>query len=197
MASGTEFAVAAVINGVEGELSRPFRYTTQPWPNVWFKFDFDNKVLTRNDYRTKFVWPMDLDGNGEFDAVVVDRLFAGAADNDDAEIGKIGVNFFIPGTFNMDGTNVQTVCNAKDAQVKISQLELKDAEMKAAMAASEETRNAMFKLIEAEVKNNGAAEISKIGELATLFKVFKVKFDGNDKMKIFIGDEAIGFDRVK
>ena len=85
MASGTEFAVAAVINGVEGELSRPFRYTTQPWPNVWFKFDFDNKVLTRNDYRTKFVWPMDLDGNGEFDAVVVDRLFAGAADNDDAE----------------------------------------------------------------------------------------------------------------
>ena len=32
MASGTEFAVAAVINGVEGELSRPFRYTTQPWP---------------------------------------------------------------------------------------------------------------------------------------------------------------------
>ena len=85
MASGTEFAVAAVVNGVEGELSRPFRYTTQPWPNVWFKFDFDNKVLTRNDYRTKFVWPMDLDGNGEFDAVVVDRLFAGAADNDDAE----------------------------------------------------------------------------------------------------------------
>ena len=85
MASGTEFAVAAVVNGVEGELSRPFRYITQPWPNVWFKFDFDNKVLTRNDYRTKFVWPMDLDGNGEFDAVVVDRLFAGAADNDDAE----------------------------------------------------------------------------------------------------------------
>lgn len=126
-----------------------------------------------------------------------DFCVAMTADNDDAEIGKIGVNFFIPGTFNMDGTNVQTVCNAKDAQVKISQLELKDAEMKAAMAASEETRNAMFKLIEAEVKNNGAAEISQIGELATLFRVFKVKFDGNDKMNLIIGDEVIGFNRVK
>lgn len=85
MASRTEFAVTAIVNGVEGELSKPFKYTAQPWPNVWFKFDFDNKVLARNDYRTKFVWPMDLDGNGEFDAVVVDRLFAGAANNDDAE----------------------------------------------------------------------------------------------------------------
>ena len=45
MASGTEFAVTAIVNGVEGELSRPFKYTAQPWPNVWFKFDFDNKVL--------------------------------------------------------------------------------------------------------------------------------------------------------
>lgn len=69
--------------------------------------------------------------------------------------------------------------------------------MKAAMAASEETRNAMFKLIEAEVKNSSAGEISQIGELATLFRVFKVKFDGNDRMNLIIGDEVIGFNRVK
>lgn len=84
VATNTEFAVTAIVNGVEGEMSKPFKYTVQPWPNVWFKFDFDNKVLHRDDYRTKFVWPMDLDGNGEFDAVVVDRLFAGAV-SDDAE----------------------------------------------------------------------------------------------------------------
>ena len=81
-----EYAVTAISpDGVEGPMSTPFLYKVQPWPNVWFKFDFDNKVLARNDYRTKFVWPMDLDGNGEYDAVVVDRLYAGAADNDDAE----------------------------------------------------------------------------------------------------------------
>ena len=81
----TEFAVAAVVNGTEGELSHPFLYQSRAWDNVWFDFDFDDKVIRRNDYRTKFVWPMDLDGNGEVDAVLCDRLFAGAASNDDAE----------------------------------------------------------------------------------------------------------------
>lgn len=86
LTNNTEYAVTAISpDGVEGELSRPFLYKTQAYPNVWFNFDFDNKVIARNDYRTKFVWPMDLDGNGEFDAVVCARLFAGAADNDDAE----------------------------------------------------------------------------------------------------------------
>ena len=87
VADNTEWAVAAVSpQGVEGEKSKPFRYKTQPWSNVWFKFDFDNTVIPRNDYRTKFVWPMDLDGDGEVDAVVADRLFAGAASGeDDAE----------------------------------------------------------------------------------------------------------------
>jgi len=82
---GTEFAVSAIVDGVEGEKSNPFLYKTRAWDNVWFDFDFDNKVLKRDDYRTKYVWPMDLDGNGEFDAVVVDRLFAGATGGDDAE----------------------------------------------------------------------------------------------------------------
>ena len=85
LTNGSEFAVTAVINGVEGEMSEPYRYTTPAWPNAWFKFDFDNKVIARNDYRTKYCWPMDLDGNGEMDAVVVDRLFAGAGESDDAE----------------------------------------------------------------------------------------------------------------
>ena len=85
LTSNTEYAVTAIVNGVEGEKSNPFLYKTRSWPNVWFDFNFDDKVIKRNDYRTKFVWPMDLDGNGEVDAVVVDRLFAGAANNDDAE----------------------------------------------------------------------------------------------------------------
>ena len=86
VAANTEWAVTAISpDGTEGPLSKSFRYTTQPWSNVWFKFDFDNKVIARNDYRTKFVWPMDLDGDGEMDAVLCDRLFAGATGGDDAE----------------------------------------------------------------------------------------------------------------
>ena len=84
VATNTEWAVTAVSpEGVEGPLSKPFLYKTQPWSNVWFKFDYDNTVIARNDYRTKYVWPMDLDGDGEIDAVVADRLYAGAASGDD------------------------------------------------------------------------------------------------------------------
>ena len=79
LATNTEYAVAAVSpDGVEGPISKPFLYKTQPYPNVWLNIDFDNTVIPRNDYRTKFCWPMDTDGDGEYDAVVVDRLFAGA-----------------------------------------------------------------------------------------------------------------------
>ena len=86
LANNTEYAVTAISpEGVEGEMSTPYLYKTQAYPNVWFDFNFDDKVIKRNDYRTKFVWPMDLNGNGEFDAVVVDRLYAGAASGDESE----------------------------------------------------------------------------------------------------------------
>jgi hypothetical protein len=80
LTNNTEYAVTAITpEGVEGQMSKPFLYKTQPWPNVWLNIDFDDNVIRRDDYRTKFCWPMDTDGDGEYDAVVVDRLFAGAA----------------------------------------------------------------------------------------------------------------------
>lgn len=86
LTDGAEYAVSAITpDGVEGQPSRPFRYQKQAYPNVWFNFDFDDVVIRRNEYRTKFVWPMDLDGNGEYDAVVVDRLYASSTSGDDAE----------------------------------------------------------------------------------------------------------------
>ena len=86
LAANTEYAVTAITpDGIEGPASAPFLYKSQPWPNVWFNFNFDDNVIRRNDYRTKYVWPMDLDGDGEVDAVVCDRLFAGATGGDDAE----------------------------------------------------------------------------------------------------------------
>ena len=48
-----EYAVTAITpGGVEGVMSKPFLYKTQPWPNVWLNINFDNTVLPRNDYRT-------------------------------------------------------------------------------------------------------------------------------------------------
>ncbi len=85
LTNNTEYCVTAIINGVEGDYSEPFLYKTQPWPNVWFSFQFDNEVITAADYRTKFVWPMDLNGNGDIDAILVDRLYAGAGGSDDAD----------------------------------------------------------------------------------------------------------------
>ena len=83
LANNTEYAVTAITpEGIEGPMSKPFLYKTQPWPNVWLNIDFDDNVIRRNDYRTKFCWPMDTDGDGEYDAVVVDRLFASAVSED-------------------------------------------------------------------------------------------------------------------
>ncbi len=84
LTNNTEYAVTAISpEGVEGPVSKPFLYKTQPWPNVWLNIDFDDTVIPRNDYRTKFCWPMDTDGDGEYDAVVVDRLYAGAASGEE------------------------------------------------------------------------------------------------------------------
>ena len=111
LTSGTEFAVTAVVRGVESDKSEPFLYTSHDWPNVWFKFDFDNNVIARNDYRTKFVWPMDLNGNGEIDAVVVDRLYSGAGDVDaDSESNDVNLTTSHKiQAYRLDGTLLWTV----------------------------------------------------------------------------------------
>ncbi|MBO4906758.1 MAG: cellulosome protein [Bacteroidaceae bacterium] len=110
LTANTEYAVSAIVNGVEGEISVPFLYKTRAWDNVWFDFDFDNTVIKRDDYRTKFVWPMDLNGNGEVDAIVVDRLFAGAASGDetDSEENTATTSHKIQ-AYKLDGTLLWTV----------------------------------------------------------------------------------------
>lgn len=73
-----EVAVTVVIDGVESEKSKPFLYKTQSYNNVFFDFEFETTVLNRNEYKCKYAWPMDLDGNGEFDAMLVDRHYEGS-----------------------------------------------------------------------------------------------------------------------
>ena len=109
LTANTEYAVTAVVNGVEGEKSAPFLYKSQPWPNVWFNFDFDNKVIARNDYRTKYVWPMDTDGDGEYDAVVCDRLFAGAISDEAENTENTATTTHKIQAYRLDGTLLWTV----------------------------------------------------------------------------------------
>lgn len=74
---GTELAVTVVApDGTEGAKSNPFLFERQAYNNVFFDINFETAVLNPDDYRVAFVRPMDLDGNGEYDAMLVDRLCA-------------------------------------------------------------------------------------------------------------------------
>lgn len=75
---GTELAVTVVADGVESEKSNPFLFKQQAYKDVFFDFNFETTLLDPNDYKCKYAWPMDLDGNGEIDAVLADRLYAGS-----------------------------------------------------------------------------------------------------------------------
>lgn len=78
----TELAVTMVCGGVESEKSHPFLFKKQAWKDVFFDFDFETALLNPNNYKAKFAWPMDLDGNGEADAVLVDRQYCGGSSAD-------------------------------------------------------------------------------------------------------------------
>ena len=54
--------------------SEPFQLKKQAWDNVFLDINFETKVLNPSDYKCKFVWPADLDGDGEMDEYIVDRL---------------------------------------------------------------------------------------------------------------------------
>lgn len=69
---GSEIAVAPVVNGVEQARSEPFFFMSQFMRNVFVDIMYST-FLPHDEYTTKFVWPADLTGDGEYD-FVVDRL---------------------------------------------------------------------------------------------------------------------------
>ncbi|MDP4278817.1 MAG: hypothetical protein Q8914_14425, partial [Bacteroidota bacterium] len=64
--------VAPVVNGVEFAKSVPFRFIQRAYRSIFMDITYDG-FLSNTDYSTKFIWPADLDGDGEYD-FVVDRL---------------------------------------------------------------------------------------------------------------------------
>lgn len=71
----TEIAVTLVDGDTESELSAAFTLEKHDWKDVYFEFDFETEVLYPNNYSVKYAWPMDLDGDGEIDALLVDRNY--------------------------------------------------------------------------------------------------------------------------
>lgn len=62
-------AVAPVVNGVEGAKSLPFKFINRVYRSIYLDIKYSN-FLPWSDYVTKFIWPADLDGDGEYDFVV-------------------------------------------------------------------------------------------------------------------------------
>src|SRR5574344_2252776 len=60
----TELAVTSLCNGNESAKSDSFVFKKQAYPNVFVDIDFETKVLNPNDYKVKYVWPVDLNGDG-------------------------------------------------------------------------------------------------------------------------------------
>lgn len=63
-------AVTTVLGEQESEMSRPFQFKQQSLRNIFMEIRYDKSPLNKAKYTTKFVWPCDLNGDGEMDYVV-------------------------------------------------------------------------------------------------------------------------------
>lgn len=71
--NGTTVKVVPVIGGKEDETTAgSFTYDTsrQPYSNTFMDIDFEGKVCSPDSFDAKYVWPADLDGDGESDYIV-------------------------------------------------------------------------------------------------------------------------------
>lgn len=67
------FRVVPVLDGKEQESGAgEFKYQTakQPYSNAFMKIDFEGIICNPDSFDAKFIWPADLDGNGEYDYIV-------------------------------------------------------------------------------------------------------------------------------
>ena len=68
--AGCQVAVTLVDKGVESEMSLPYTVKSYDVRDVFMEISFDASPLNKADYRITYVWPCDLDGDGEMDFVV-------------------------------------------------------------------------------------------------------------------------------
>lgn len=73
---GNEIVVALVVDGEEQAKSLPFLLKNHSLRSTFLDITYEKTVVPYDGFVTKFVWPADLDGDGEFD-YVVDRISTG------------------------------------------------------------------------------------------------------------------------
>lgn len=81
LSDGAQITVSLVRNGVEEAPSAPFVYHKPAYNNDYMRVRFREAGSPLPDdgtYVTKFCWPVDLDGDGEYD-FVVDRIHTGSS----------------------------------------------------------------------------------------------------------------------
>ena len=67
---GAQVDVTLIRDGVEGDHSVPFVAKSFDMRNMFMSIDFSASPLTAASFHTSYVWPADLDGDGEMDYVV-------------------------------------------------------------------------------------------------------------------------------
>lgn len=67
-------------SATKDEKGTEFHFTNTGLRNMYMEISYDKSPLVAKNYDTKFVWPCDLDGNGEYD-YVVDRNPIDGTDN--------------------------------------------------------------------------------------------------------------------
>lgn len=78
---GARVAVTTVSGGVESELSVPFVAKSFDMRNMFMSISFDGSPLAASQFNTSYVWPVDLDGDGEMDYVVNRKSNTNALDS--------------------------------------------------------------------------------------------------------------------
>lgn len=63
-------AVTMLYGDKESAKSKPFLFKNNGLRNIFMEIRFDKSPLAKENYTTKFVWPVDLNGDGEYDYVV-------------------------------------------------------------------------------------------------------------------------------
>ncbi|MBQ9286741.1 MAG: autotransporter-associated beta strand repeat-containing protein [Bacteroidaceae bacterium] len=78
--TGASVTVTIIIDGVESEPSVPFVAKNFDMRNMFMSITFDASPLTASQFNTSYVWPVDLDGDGEMDYVVNRKSNSNALD---------------------------------------------------------------------------------------------------------------------
>lgn len=71
--NGDRMRVVPVINGKEDESTAGefvYQASKQPYSNAFMKIEFEGVICDPDSYNAVYVWPADLDGDGEYDYVV-------------------------------------------------------------------------------------------------------------------------------